>query len=208
MRKSLTAIFITITLMFAIVDIGHATETRRRQPSKTKTGLKIGAGAGIGAGLGALIGGKRGAAAGALIGGGAMAGHSIAKRDSGYGRRTRMIGTIATGTAVGTGVGAAAGGGKGAAIGALVGGGASTVYALTRKDLKKPQYESRGYESRGYESRSSSSQQRTVYTTANGAVIPVNSSRQVSNDDPYYRLSGPEGANVGSLLANGSGSIY
>jgi hypothetical protein len=195
MKKSLTAIIICITLMIGLVDIANATETRRRQPSKTKTGLKIGAGAGVGAGLGALLGGGKGAAAGALIGGGAMAGQSIARRNSGYGRKTRMIGTIATGTAVGAGVGTAVGGGKGAAIGALVGGGASTVYALTRKDLKKPQ---------GGEAQGGRYQQGSV--ASNGR--PVNNTVRVADDDPYYRLSGPQGANVGSLLASGSNSIY
>ena len=125
--KRLTAIAIGLLILFGTVSFGEASE-RRRKPSNTRTGIKIGAGAAVGAGIGALIGGGRGAAAGALLGGGVMAGQSIARRNSGYGRRTRMIATIATGTAVGTGLGAAIGGGKGAGIGALIGGGSSAVY--------------------------------------------------------------------------------
>src|SRR5438477_10279628 len=127
MIKRITSIIVTITLILSVASMSQAAE-RWGRPSKTNTGLKIGAGTAAGAGIGALVGGGRGAAAGALLGGGVMAGQSIARRNSGYGRGTRKVATIATGTAVGAGVGAAIGGGKGAGIGALAGGGASTLY--------------------------------------------------------------------------------
>jgi hypothetical protein len=66
-----------------------------------------------------------------------MTADSLAKRDSGYGKGTRTVGTVIAGTAVGSGLGAAIGGKKGAGIGALLGSGGSAVYALTRKDLKE-----------------------------------------------------------------------
>src|SRR5262245_13536451 len=130
MKKRIIGTVMTLALLFGMTMTGQAHEPWSKQ-SKTKTAVKIGAGAGVGAGLGALIGGGRGAAAGALIGGGVMTADSMAKRDSGYGKGTRSIGTVIAGTAVGTGLGAAIGGKKGAGIGALIGGGGSAVYALT-----------------------------------------------------------------------------
>src|SRR5688572_22648448 len=110
MQKIITSWILTFAIIMGIVTPAYA--EHRRRPSKFRTAAQIGAGAAIGAGIGALIGDGRGAAAGALIGGGAMAGHALARRKSGYSSRTRTIGTIATGTAVGAGLGAAFGGGK------------------------------------------------------------------------------------------------
>ncbi|MBL8148627.1 MAG: hypothetical protein JNN15_01730, partial [Blastocatellia bacterium] len=137
MKKSLL-----ITLSALLVFSLFLTNSYAARPSKTRTAVKIGAGTALGTGIGALIGGKRGAASGALLGGGVATGHSLARRDSGYGRKTRALATVITGSTVGAGVGTAVGGGKGAAIGALVGGGGSTIYALSRKDLRKPSYTS------------------------------------------------------------------
>ncbi|MEW6729904.1 MAG: hypothetical protein AB1489_01080 [Acidobacteriota bacterium] len=191
-KKLIASVISIILLLAAAAPLTQAQEYRRRKPSKTRTGLKIGAGAAVGAGIGALVGGGKGAAAGALIGGGALAAQSVAKRNSGYGRRTRTIGTIAAGTAIGTGVGAAIGGGKGAGIGALLGGGGSTVYALTRKDLKEPRYEAR----------------RVSRQQGASNAVYQQDPRAVESDDPYRRLSGPQGACVGHLLCDGSTVIY
>src|SRR5213078_4791131 len=109
------------------------------------------------------------------------------------------VATIATGTAVGAGVGAAIGGGKGAGIGALAGGGASTLYAFTRKDLKKPKYEA--------QSGGSGGQVNQARMVGSGPATNLNN-RTVANNDPYNRLAGPNGACVGSLLSSGSSSIY
>src|SRR5262249_35172821 len=146
-----TALIMSLVLLLS-VSLPAFAHSYRHKPSKFRTAVKIGAGAAIGAGLGALIGHGRGAAAGALLGGGLMTAHSLARRNSGYGRHTRMIGTIVSGTAIGGGLGAAIGGGKGAGIGALLGGGGSAVWALTRKDLKRPNYQARAvsYRHRSY----------------------------------------------------------
>ena len=216
--RQLTALIISITLILSLATIGQAQQYRHHPPSKTSTGLKIGAGAAAGAGIGALIGGGRGAAAGAVIGGGAMAAHSMARRDSGYGRGTRKTTTIVAGTAVGAGVGAAIGGGKGAGIGALVGGGASALYAFTRKDLKKPSNEGHyqaapervsRQQNGGYQQNDGQgayANNNPNYPTNDQAY--QNNGSMVENGDPYQRLSGPQGAGIGHLLSNGSTSIY
>lgn len=201
--KQLSSLILTIILILGVVTTSSATQNRRN-PSKTNTGIKIGVGTAIGAGIGALIGGKRGATAGALIGGGGMVAHSLARRDAGYGRQTRKVSTIAAGTLVGTGVGAAIGGGKGAGIGALVGGGSSAIYAFTRKDLKKPEYSSRRVErSTNYPANYPQTQNRYQGDLTTAAAPQID-----TNNDPYQRLSGPQGALVGHLAANGSNSIY
>lgn len=206
--KRYISIITSLAIILSLATLTFAAD--RRRPSKTKTGVKIGVGAGIGAGIGALIGGGRGAAAGALIGGGAMAAHSIAKRDSGYGRNTRKYGTIAAGTAVGTGVGAAIGGGKGAGIGALVGGGASAIYAFTRKDLKKPEpapvlrQRNSSYQNASYNGQSSQITNDTLTQTSGNQ----NFMRTMDMNDPYQRLATPQGAGIGRLLSNGSTAIY
>jgi hypothetical protein len=212
--KHLTALIISITLLLSLTIMGQASE--RRKPTKTGTALKIGAGAGVGAVVGGLIGGKRGAAAGALIGGGGMAAHSMAKRDSGYGRTTRKTSTIIAGTAIGTGVGAAIGGGKGAGIGALVGGGASTLYAFTRKDLKKPKYDE-NYSRQPQLNRSQTRYEQGVTDNQNSAYqyqpgynnpTSYSNVRYIDNNDPYQRVGGPQGAGIGRLCSGGSTSIY
>lgn len=201
--KKIFTLILSILLITTIVSTGLATQ--RRNPSKTGTVAKIGVGTAIGAGIGALVGGGRGATAGALIGGGALTAHSLARRDSGYGRKTRTVGTIAAGSLVGTGVGAAIGGKKGAGIGALVGGGGSTIYALTRKDLKEP---SRQSDPRLVSNRQSQTQ-IAQNTNQNNSVINNDklAKHRISNEDPYQRLSGSQGAMVGNLLANGSGAV-
>jgi hypothetical protein len=193
---------ITLITLFTIVPNSIAA----KRPSKTGTVAKIGVGTAIGAGIGALVGGGRGAAAGALIGGGALTAHSLAKRDSGYNRKTRMIGTIAAGSLVGTGLGAAIGGKKGAGIGALIGGGSSTVYALTRKDLKEPSKESFS------RTRNISTEPQTNTFYNNQKSEEIINNRKIAqtrniNQDPYQRLSGSQGALVGNLLANGSSAV-
>ncbi len=206
MRNFISAITVGILIvsMFSITTIA----TERRRESKTRTVAKIGLGTALGAGVGALIGGGRGATAGALIGGGAMTAHSLARRDSVQGRKTRMISTIAAGSLVGTGLGAAIGGKKGAGVGALIGGGSSTIYALTRKDLKEPRPSLRRFNASNDPSyrniqNNQQEQPRPGFSNSN---LTSNSIVNASND-PYQRLSGSQGALVGNLLANGSRSL-
>lgn len=201
--NKLSSVIISFILIITVMFPAIARETKRRD-SKTRTVAKIGVGTAFGAGVGALIGGGRGAAAGALIGGGALTAHSLAKRDSGYGRKTRMVSTIAAGSLVGTGLGAAIGGKKGALIGALIGGGSSTLYALTRNDLKAP---SRSPQTRPTNFANRELPAQNIYSN-NATVNNPNLIRNVNfSNDPYQRLSGPQGAMVGSLLANGSNSL-
>lgn len=131
--KKIIVILLNLILLVGLFSTNTEAITKRKHPRKAATVAKIGGATAAGAGVGALIGGKRGAASGALIGGGAMTAHSVARRNSGYGSRTRTVGTVAAGSAVGTGVGAAIGGKKGAGIGALAGGGGSAIYATRKK---------------------------------------------------------------------------
>ena len=115
-----------------------------------------------------------------------------------------MVSTIAAGSLVGTGLGAAIGGKKGAGIGALIGGGSSTLYALTRNDLKAP---SRNSQPRPVNFANREIPAQNIYSN-NATVNNPNLIRNVNfSNDPYQRLSGPQGAMVGSLLANGSNSL-
>ena len=180
--KQISSLILTLALILGVLTAGQAAE-RHRAPSKTNTGIKIGAGTALGAGIGALAGGKRGATAGALIGGGGLVAHSLARRNAGYGRQTRKFSTIASGTLVGTGVGAAIGGGKGAGIGALIGGGSSSIYALTRKDLKTPKYRRhRIAHPNNYSSNHLSHAQNNYQTSLAASQIGT-------DNDPYQCLS-------------------
>jgi hypothetical protein len=203
---------ILATLLIVMMSTPNIAAEKKRRESKTRTVAKIGLGTALGAGVGALIGGGRGAAAGALIGGGAMTAHSLARRSSGQGRKTRMFSTIAAGSLVGTGLGAAIGGKKGAGIGALIGGGSSTIYALTRKDLKEPRARSNysNFNGKSYRNNQTNQQNQSRLGFSNNPnnLTQSNQSNLVNiNDDPYQRLSGPQGALVGSLLANGSRAL-
>lgn len=204
--KKFTSITMAILLIISMFSFSAIAAEKRRE-SKTRTVAKIGLGTALGAGVGALIGGGRGATAGALIGGGAMTAHSLARRDSGQGRKTRMFSTIAAGSLVGTGLGAAIGGKKGAGVGALIGGGSSTIYALTRKDLKEPKSSPQRLNLSNDSYRSSpgnlNAQQQSPRLNFSNSNVASNSLVNI-NDDPYQRLSGSQGALVGNLLANGS----
>jgi hypothetical protein len=200
--KKIFSVMLAVILMVSVFSFESIAAENKRGESKTRTVAKIGLGTALGAGVGALIGGKRGAAAGALIGGGAMTAHSLAKRDSGQSRKTRTISTIAAGSLIGTGIGAAIGGKKGAGIGALIGGGSSTVYALTRKDLKEPKPNLNSYQTS--QNNYSSSLASRDLTQSKQINLSNNTLATKNNDDPYRRLSGPQGALVGNFLANGS----
>ncbi|MBI4854343.1 MAG: hypothetical protein HY819_21295 [Acidobacteria bacterium] len=209
--KKFSSILLVILLVASMFSVNTLAAEKRE--SKTRTVAKIGVGTALGAGVGALIGGGRGATAGALIGGGAMTAHSLARRNSGQGRKTRTISTIAAGSLVGTGVGAAIGGKKGAGIGALVGGGSSTIYALTRKDLKEPRTSSNRYrvdQDASYNN-TSNNQNNQIDQSRPGFssnLVQTNTANRVNiNEDPYQRLSGPQGALVGNFLANGSRAV-
>lgn len=205
MRK-LSLITLALLLVVNMFSINTFAAERKSRESKTRTVAKIGVGTALGAGVGALIGGGRGAAAGALIGGGAMTAHSLARRNSGQGRKTRMISTIAAGSLVGTGLGAAIGGKKGAGVGALIGGGSSTVYALTRKDLKEPKTKPTRYRVSNNSSYTNTQNNQTKQANLGFSDGKQNNTVNV-NDDPYQRLSGPQGALVGNFLASGSRAL-
>ncbi len=133
MQKLIMMLLCLAIVAATLVPMVSAQDRRKRSRfgRKARTAAIIGAGAGIGA----IAGGKSGAAIGAGGAGLYAMNRRAARRH--FKKRTRTIGTVASGTAVGAGVGRAVGGKRATAVGAVAGAGGSYIYSRRQQRTRR-----------------------------------------------------------------------